>query len=142
MDALREAGNALLDFLYPPVCYLCRAVGAWVCEACVEAWPVAEPPVCPTCGGPLGGACRWCGRGTGEITAAAFACVYDGRAREAVHLLKYKGKRRVAPAMAEAMARAFQWAPGFRAADCVVPVALHPARLRARGYNQTEWLAL
>jgi ComF family protein len=69
------------------------------------------------------------------------ACVYEGAARDAVHLLKYHGKRRVAPAMAEVMARAFQRAPGFRAVDTLVPVALHASRRRKRGYNQSEWLA-
>jgi ComF family protein len=140
MDAFREAGNALLDFIYPPVCYFCRAVGAFVCEDCIEGWPRAEPPLCSRCGGPLDGTCRWCDRGDDRLRAV-FACVFEGTAREAVHLLKYRGKRRVAPAMAEAMARAFQKAPGFREADAIVPMALHPARQRVRGFNQSEWLA-
>lgn len=142
MDTLREAGNALLDFVYPPVCYLCRRVGAFVCDACVEGWPVAEPPVCAACGGPLGGGCQWCGRGMGKLDGAGFACVYDGAARGAVHLLKYRGKRRVAPAMAGAMAVAFHRLPAFRTADAIVPVALHASRLRARGYNQSDWLCI
>lgn len=140
MDALRDAGNALLDFLYPPVCYLCRRVGAFVCNECIAAWPTVEPPTCPQCGGPLGRLCRWCAPDTGRLSGAAFACVFDDGAREAVHLLKYGGKRRVAPAMGEAMALAFQRAPGFRRCDVIVPVALHVSRLRSRGYNQSDWL--
>lgn len=29
----------------------------------------------------------------------------------------------------------------FEGVDCLIPVPLHPERLRKRGYNQSEWLA-
>jgi ComF family protein len=34
-----------------------------------------------------------------------------------------------------------QWRPGHRPVDLVVPVPLHPARRRRRGYNQSALLA-
>lgn len=139
---LCEAGNALLDFLYPPVCYLCGAVGEWVCAECVAAWERPGPPACAACGGSLeGGPCRWCAGGPSPLSGAGFACLFEGGAREAVHLLKYSAKRRLAPVMAEAMAFVARTSPALQGVDALVPVALHPARQRRRGYNQSEWLA-
>ncbi len=58
-------------------------------------------------------------------------------AREAVHALKYGGLPRIADDLAAAMD------PPAPAADPVlVPIPLAPRRLRQRGYNQSEWLAL
>lgn len=142
MEALFDAGNALLDFLYPPRCYLCGELGSIVCEDCVAGWPRPEPPRCPLCANPLPvGACRWCGGSPAPLRAAAFPFAFAEGAREVVHLLKYGGKRRVAPSMAAEMARAVWDSPSFQGASVIVPVGLHPRRLRRRGYNQSEWLA-
>lgn len=142
MEALLDAGNALLDFLYPLRCYLCGELGPLVCEECVSLWPRPEDPRCPVCGNPLPvGACRWCGGSPSPLRAAAFPFAFAEGAREMVHLLKYGGKRRVAPVMAAEMARSVWESPALRGATAIVPVGLHPRRLGRRGYNQSEWLA-
>ncbi|HEY3265392.1 MAG TPA: ComF family protein [Armatimonadota bacterium] len=135
-----DAANALLDFLYPPRCYLCGAVGAYLCEACEAAWPQPEEPRCPRCGDPLPvGACRRCSSELSPLAGASFACVFDDGGREAVHLLKYNAKRRLAAPMARAMADSLPECSG--PFDAIVPIALHSSRLRRRGYNQAAWLA-
>ena len=63
----------------------------------------------------------------------------EGAVREAVHALKYRGVRAVAPALGEHMARWFEQT-GVRG-DLIVPVPLHKRRLRDRGYNQSSLLA-
>lgn len=65
--------------------------------------------------------------------------VYGGVARQAVHLLKYRNLRALAPPMAVVMAQALQQASP--PVDALVPVPLHPRRLRWRGYNQSALLA-
>lgn len=65
--------------------------------------------------------------------------VYDSRARSAVHLLKYGGRRDLAGPLGElvaALVAAEAPRPGI-----VVPVPLHAARRRRRGYNQAGLLA-
>lgn len=139
---LAEAGDALLDLLYPPRCLLCDAMGRWLCDACRDGWPRPCPPLCPECGEPLGSTpCRWCSRGLTPLSGAAHACLFDAGAREAVHLLKYSGKRRLAAPMAEVMDFVARTRPSVQGADALVPIALHPTRLRHRGYNQADWLA-
>lgn len=55
----------------------------------------------------------------------------------AIQALKYRGRRCVAVALGELLASADTVPPG----SLVVPVPLHPARLRARGFNQAFLLA-
>jgi ComF family protein len=63
---------------------------------------------------------------------------YDGPAGEAVRLLKFGGKMRMAPLLAEAvrpLARALKEDYGL---DALVPVPLHSRRRRERRFNQAE----
>jgi len=62
----------------------------------------------------------------------------DAGAREAVHALKYRGLPRIAADVAAAMVGLD--VPGLDT-GLLVPVPLGRARLRARGYNQSERLA-
>jgi ComF family protein len=75
------------------------------------------------------------------LTGAVFPFAFAEGAREAVHLLKYAAKRRLAEPMAEQMARMYWTAPSLRQSDLIVPVGLHPKRQAKRGYNQSEWLS-
>jgi ComF family protein len=75
------------------------------------------------------------------FAAGASLGPYAGALRSAIHELKYRGRRRVAARLADALLGE----PSVRAllaADAVlVPVPLHPRRKRERGFNQAEWLA-
>jgi len=59
--------------------------------------------------------------------------------REAVHALKYGGVRVLAEPLAEMMAAT--WSLGPLPVTAIVPVPLHPHRVRQRGYNQAVLLA-
>jgi ComF family protein len=60
----------------------------------------------------------------------------EGPLREAVHRLKYGDRPQLASRIAETVVSRSRLAPGL-----LVPVPLHPARRRRRGYNQAELLA-
>jgi predicted amidophosphoribosyltransferase len=64
---------------------------------------------------------------------------YAGPARELVRALKFRGARGVADAMAAQMVA--NAPPGLLAGVALVPVPLHPRRLRSRGYNQAAEIA-
>ena len=105
------------------------------------AW---SPPWCPRCGTPQSpwrsraGVCARCRRLGSSLTVRAVG-PYDGRLRDLLHALKYDGRRSLAPALA-ARLRA-QAAELLETADLAVPVPLHAARRRARGFNQAHDLA-
>ncbi len=64
---------------------------------------------------------------------------YSGPVRSAVHHLKYRGTKALAPVMAELMsAHSFTRRAKI---SCVVPVPQHKYRARERGYNQALLLA-
>jgi ComF family protein len=64
---------------------------------------------------------------------------YEGPARALVRALKFKGALGLADAMAAQMAA--NAPPGLLERRALVPVPLHPARRRRRGFNQAEELA-
>ena len=64
---------------------------------------------------------------------------YEGRLRDVLHTFKYDGRRSLAPTLA-GLLRA-QAADVLAAAEVLVPVPLHRARRRARGFNQAHDLA-
>ena len=64
---------------------------------------------------------------------------YEGPARSLVAALKFRGAVGVAEAMAAQIVAGAP--PEFLEGRTLVPVPLHPARQRARGFNQAERLA-
>ncbi|MFN2443030.1 MAG: ComF family protein [Thermoanaerobaculia bacterium] len=65
---------------------------------------------------------------------------YAGALESAIHALKYQGHHFLGGPLAELLFEA--WCLDFSSgADLVVPVPLHPSRLRRRGYNQAELLS-
>jgi ComF family protein len=65
-------------------------------------------------------------------------CAYEGAARKAVHMLKFRSGRYLAPVLGELMRYSLRRHP--MRADLIVPVPLAPRRLRERGYNQASLL--
>jgi len=138
--------DALEHLLLPAECLLCRTLFAYrdtgrlVCDVCRHRWRRVRAPWCPRCGQPepVFGRCRICAAWPPVLRTARSAVWLDGGARRAVHALKYGGLPRIAAELAGVMA-ALEL-PG-RDTAWLVPVPLGPARLRARGYNQSERLA-
>jgi ComF family protein len=131
--------DALLSLLVPPLCAGCRAplrtAADVVCAGCRRALPWLRGPWCPWCALPLGG--RHDCPAAGQAFSGAVAVVaYHGVARDLVAALKFAHARPLAGVMAAHLAAR---APG--GADAVVAVPAHPARARARGYDQAGLLA-
>lgn len=66
---------------------------------------------------------------------------FEQKARELVHRLKYRSDATVAHLLGLHMCAALLDSPAIRDWDAVVPVPLHPSKLRFRGYNQAQLLA-
>jgi ComF family protein len=115
-----------------------------VCDACWGAIVRWSPPWCARCGQPqppwraAADLCARCRRLGGGLPTRVVG-PYEGRLRDVLHAFKYDGRRSLAPPLA-AMLRA-QAGDLLDAADAVVPVPLHGARRRARGFNQAHDLA-
>jgi len=71
--------------------------------------------------------------------ATAFSFYSKGsRIRKVIHSLKYKGLRGIGPEMGKICAFSLLSSGFFSDIDIIVPVPLHPQKLRKRGFNQSE----
>jgi ComF family protein len=115
-----------------------------VCDTCWSAIARWSPPWCACCGQPVAAwrasaeRCPRCRRIPGALSVRVVG-PYEGRLRDVLHAFKYDGRRSLAPTLA-ALLRA-QAADTLAGADVLVPVPLHRARRRSRGFNQAHDLA-
>ena len=141
-DAFRPYLAALADMFYPQRCVGCeRRSSDVLCRACFEALPRVGPPVCGRCGLPTAFAtfvCEECKNVDFGFESAKAALKYEGVGKKIVHALKYHGYKQVVERLATPL---MLQAIGDDRFDAVVPVPLHRARLRRRGFNQAELLA-
>jgi ComF family protein len=117
--------SRLLSLIAPPLCIACGAAAR------------VQDPLCQACRGQL----RWLGddQAAGAGVPAWAAVGYEGPARAMVRALKFRGALRLVDAMAAQMAA--NAPPALVAERSLVPVPLHPARRRRRGFNQADELA-
>jgi ComF family protein len=145
--------DAALALLYPQMCAVCGAsvesrTDGVACAACWQETRIftAEDTVCWKCGALSLGMvseekrtevrCRRCSR---EAFTAARACgAYEGALRASV--LALKREPHVSSRLARLMFETQQRAP-LEEATRIVPVPLHPERMRERGFNQAVALA-
>lgn len=139
-EAFRHAGLRLLDVALPPRCVGCGTRDSWICPDCCGTLPVLPSQRCRVCAVPQPGpqVCADCYRNPPRFDALHSAFLHQGLARELVHGLKYRGHRHLAEPLAAAAAAAIPSHIGF---DAVIPVPLHQARQRERGFNQSQLLA-
>ena len=148
---LRSAADALLAVLFAPLCGACRQpllhpTRGCICAECWDGVLKVTPPICSRCGDHVDAAqspqfpfCQWCFQTSSEVSSARAAGLHVGSLRAIVHALKYDGRRSVAAPLA-ALMRATA-ADLVARCDVAVPVPLHPARRRERGFNQADDLA-
>jgi ComF family protein len=65
--------------------------------------------------------------------------MYSGPVRSALHAFKYRGERRLAEPLADALAE--RWRRAGRGGDILTWVPVHATRRRERGFDQAEELA-
>ncbi|MFZ0545462.1 MAG: ComF family protein, partial [Candidatus Promineifilaceae bacterium] len=99
-------------------------------------------PVCLQCGRPQPAAtdaCQLCSQTPLPLHQIRTATFYEGPVAEVIKQFKYEGYFGLANPLAKLMLEA--WPRWEQPVDLVVPIPLHAARQRERGYNQSELLA-
>lgn len=146
--------RGILSLVFPAHCALCMKPldpghALCLCDTCLSELPRLRQPFCPRCGRPIPGQavvpfdtrCGECRLTPPRFGICRSAGLYEGGLTQCIHLFKYEGKRELAGPlgllMAECAAREFQ---GI-SFDGLVPVPLHRAKFRARGFNQATALA-
>jgi ComF family protein len=143
--------RALRDLVFPPSCVHCGGLVEasplrHVCAACEPLIVRVESPHCPCCGHPFFGdtegerLCVHCEGLRPEFSEGKTAVLFKGPARALVHTLKYRHGLHVLEDIETLVAAHAEFADFIRGA-VLVPVPLHPRKLRERGYNQARLLA-
>ncbi len=118
---VRSVLRGLVDLLAPRACAGCdrtlRPDEEGFCEGCVVLLDRGE-----------------------RIGSTLAAYVYGGPMADAIRRFKYGRRTELAPVLGALLAERAQELAGE--VDAIVVVPLHPARLRARGFNQAALLAL
>jgi len=140
--------NRLLDLVLPARCHACRRylrgeTNPCFCRDCWETVSLIDGPCCPRCGKPFASAaalshspghlCGDCRERPPRFDHAVAAGWYEGVLAEAIHLFKYRGKTLLAGPLGTLLLDAMGRLPKV---DGLVPVPLHPSRLREREFNQ------
>jgi ComF family protein len=118
--------------LLPVQCPGCGLEGSAPCPTCAAhiARRLGEPG-----GSPLGLATAL----PAGLAQLEWCAAFGGPARACLHALKYDGERRLARPLGGLMAR--RWREVALGGDWLVPVPVHAARKRDRGFDQAELLA-
>ncbi|MBI3442791.1 MAG: ComF family protein [Candidatus Sungbacteria bacterium] len=141
--------SRLLDLLFPPQCCGCGKIGAVLCASCADAL-MRIPPQCFVCHAwvpgtesvPPGRTCKQC-RPRSAVYAFLSPFSYQHKTmRELVHGLKYRRNREIASLFADILAAHLAaMRITFPKDTVLIPIPLHKARERERGFNQSLLIA-
>lgn len=145
--------NALVawavNILYPRRCPVCQDIvmpaGKLICPECIKKISWVKQPVCKKCGKEIADSaveyCFSCSSNKRSFEAGMALINYDDVAKRAMSQIKYNNKREYLDFFAAAAALKFNKRLRAIGADALIPVPVHPARRRKRGFNQAEILA-
>ena len=149
MNARMQVNNWLKiiqNWLYPPLCLLCGADSRSdqsICEGCLADLAI-NLSACSGCAIPLPddvtGLCGDCQRKSYPFDSAHASFLYQPPLDRLLLDLKFDKRLQNAPLLGALMAERLL-ADGQDLPELLIPVPLHHARLRERGYNQALELA-
>ena len=141
-----------LDLIFPINCRTCykklsseSVKAGYICEDCWKSVDYIRLPYCLRCGHPAGDGfsekCEECK----SIRPIYFSksrgiAQYSGVIRKTIHFWKYEYKQDLTNPLQYLMAKYIQITNDIPEADLIIPVPLHPVRLREREFNQAELL--
>lgn len=141
----------VLHFFLPAFCLVCRRPlppgPLLICPTCWQELPWLPAAVCELCGAPFRGVvapqarCQECLQQPPPFQQARAAVFYEGTGREAIHRLKYGRNFVYGRLLRELLRQTEAVRAVVQEAELLIPVPLHPQRLRQRGFNQALYLA-
>ncbi len=128
------------SLIWPRICLSCgNSLFKYENEICTQCWLLlprtnfhlrADNPVSRL---------FW-GRANIETAASFFYFSKGSKVQHLMHCLKYKGNKEIGIVLGKAYGYELLKSPYFNTVNRIIPVPLHPKRLRYRGYNQSEMI--
>ena len=134
--------RALTNLFFPETCPGCSGMltdqESVICTACRHELPLTQFHL-----NPENEAFRkFYGRLSIEHASALLYYHKNGIAQRLIHSLKYKGRQEIGTVLGQWYAEELKEAKVLKSIDAIVPVPLHPKRLKERGYNQVRLFGL
>ena len=130
-----------INLCYPKLCAACHNTlvknESAICTACIIHLPKTNYHL--DLENPLN-KIFW-GRVPIEMVAAYYFFNKGNKVQKLLHELKYKGNKSVGEKIGVLYGYELLGSPVFSSIDFIMPVPLHPKKLKKRGYNQSEWFA-
>ena len=147
--AYKNPVPVLIDALFPRRCPVCSGIvvprGRLICPDCLKKLSFVKSPVCKKCGKEIlnetAEYCFDCTRHRHSFEYGTALFNYDDILKKSMAAVKYKNKREYLDFYGEAALYFCGDRLKAMGADVLVPVPVHPSRLRSRGFNQAEVLA-
>jgi len=140
----------ILDTLFPISCVICKKENFWFCQNCLEKIEIVSEQVCPYCEKTVtagGSICPKCRLYFSQKNKGIFldnllvSAKYKKRGlSKVIHVYKYNFISDLSVPLGKIILKAFV-KNDIPLPDLIIPVPLHPRRLRWRGFNQAELLA-
>ena len=148
---MNRFAKAALDLVFPRSCVHCGdaiegSPYEFVCSACEKEILPCLPPACKTCGYPFFGAvigpkvCPHCVDLDPVFDMGKTLFIAKGAGRSLLHDLKYQRGFYVLKDLRRMVTTTRHFLEYIQDAT-LVPVPLHPTKLRERGFNQSERIA-
>ena len=142
----------LADLLYPPYCISCDKGllgqdNRLLCSDCMSRIVFLGDNSCWFCAAPQGKyakrpkKCSECQSRNYTFTRVTAVCSYSGVTKDLVHAFKFQNMKCVSALLVELLKSRFVKEYAGLHFDHILPVPLHPRKLKERGYNQSALLA-
>ena len=150
---LKQILTGLCDLVYPPHCLICQCYlsnhpnDGHLCPKCLGTIQYNKPPFCPVCTRSMGLSpkhrkCRNCRKTTPGFDFAWAACPYLHPIKPLIIHFKYHQRTYLRKPLARIILKFTEtYYLDLGQFDYLLPIPLHLARFRERGYNQSELLA-
>lgn len=133
--------NDFMSLIYPRFCEACEGLlhknESRICHLCEVKLPrsafhtESQNPVTMILAG----------RVPVEKVLCLFLFEKSGKVQKLLHAIKYKNQKELATYLGKWLAEDFKGSETVAAFDAVIPIPLHPKKLKTRGYNQSAFFA-
>ncbi|NRA73518.1 MAG: ComF family protein [Rickettsiales bacterium] len=145
-SAVKKFFDQAIEVIFPSKCLICASwsnKGILICSSCWQKIEFITDPKCEICGYPFGfdsgkgSLCAPCHQNNPYFDKAFTIFKYSAVSKSLIFKLKYNDQLHIAYFFAQLIANKLQ---NFYEYRFIVPVPLHPRRIRERLYNQSAIL--
>lgn len=140
---MQQLFDSLFDLIFPPICLSCDRFGYFICPNCQKQMSKLDGFICPTClmscpDGQLHTKCK------GNVDGLISCWNYEKTTQKVIKEIKYRFYHASIGQLVELFIKQRQQSISFdrflTSKPLIIPVPLHPKRLKYRGFNQAEMI--